>query len=115
MNDRRLYEEQPGKRLKPPRLTKKGIHDLAVDIVTNVVYIANDKDATLSFPVLLMADRKTLPMAVLRRTGAIYEERRLAGPTGINGRPMFMSCRLLHKDDLDPLLTEIERIEKALK
>ena len=109
------YEVRGGKRLQPPRLSKKGLHDLAVDIVTNVTYIANDDDCVMSFPVLLFSDEKSLPKAVLKRTGAFYELWSAAWPRMINGRPMFGSVRLLHHLDLEPLKAEIERIKEALK
>lgn len=109
-----LYEFRGGRRLKPFRLSAKGIHDLAVDVVTNKVYIANDERITESFPVLVLLDRKNLPDAVLKRTGAFYERMSEAGRTAINGRPMFFSVRLLHRDDLTPLLDEMARLEELL-
>lgn len=109
------YEVRGGKRLRPPRLSEKGLHDLAVDIVTNVTYIANDEDCVMSFPVLMLSNEKVLPKAVLKRTGAFYELWSMAWPRAINGRPMFPSVRLLHKDDLAPLNAEIDRIREALK
>lgn len=110
----KLYEFRDASKVRPGRLSDRGIHDLAVDIVTNVVYIANDANILDSFPILGMADRKALPKTVLLRTGAFYELRSKASRLAVNGRPQFFSVRLLHKDDLGPLLDEIDRLEKAL-
>lgn len=111
----KVYEARDGSRVKPPRLSDKGIHGLAVDVVTNVVYIANDADVLDSFPVLRLAGANTLPERLLRRTGAFYEEWSKANQLAVNERPQFLSVRLLHKDDLGPLLAEIRRLEEALQ
>lgn len=106
------YEIKPGK-VRPPRLTEKGLHDLARDIVTNVVYISNDEHVDLTFPVMMFAAPK-MKKREINNIGALYERWSKAGPTAINGRPMFWSCMLLHKGDLAPLLDEVARLKEVL-
>jgi hypothetical protein len=98
---------------EPFRLEPKEITDLAREIVTNVVYIANDKNMDLSFPILLWLTPKWSE-AYMAKVGALWEKWSAASRTSINGRPMFFSCHVLHVDDLDPLLDEVKRLQKAL-
>ena len=45
--------------------------------------------------------------AVTAQLGIIWEWERKSLPRGINGMPMFMSCKLMHKDDWSRALTAI--------
>jgi hypothetical protein len=46
--------------------------------------------------------------------GMIYEYVDQAGPSSINGMPMFMSYRVLHKADLELLIDKVKRIKQAV-
>ena len=48
----------------------------------------------------------------LKDLGCIYEHMSKAGPRGINGYPMFMSCHLMHKEDWERALKAILREQK---
>lgn len=45
--------------------------------------------------------------AVTSQLGIIWEHHNKSLPRGVNGMPMFMSCRLMHKDDWERALTAI--------
>jgi hypothetical protein len=96
-----------------PRMAPGDITVLAREIVTNLVYIANDAQMNLSFPVLLWAPKWSAEF--IASIGAVWEYRSMAGPTGINGRPMFFSCHLLNRLDLEPLFSEMARMRAALE
>ena len=42
----------------------------------------------------------------------LYEDHSKAGPTSINGYPIFMSCKLLSKDDTKRFLDIYRKYEK---
>ena len=42
----------------------------------------------------------------------VYEYLDKAGPTGINGKPTFFSCRLLNKKDTEKMFTYYEQYKK---
>ena len=48
----------------------------------------------------------------LEEIGMLYEDHSKAGPTSINGYPIFMSCKLLSKDDTKRFLDIYRKYEK---
>lgn len=55
------------------------------------------------FMVIGLGALQDIPEDELKKIALIYEFRSQAGPRGINGMPMFTSCRFIHLDDL-PML-----------
>lgn len=47
--------------------------------------------------------------------GNVYEWLDKAGERGINGFPMFLSCKLAHKDDWLAVIERAKKIEDAVK
>jgi hypothetical protein len=103
------------------------LNDLAVQVVRGEVYIAFGGDGLQhSFGALLALAGGMQPRDERGRfgrkpkksdfetIGAVYEELRKALPRGINGHPMFMSCRFLHVNDVRPLMDLVERKQEAL-
>ena len=101
---------------EPPRLSEDELKELARNVVTNVVFITNTLEGIQnSFGMVLML----IPPgggaeSYMAKTGALYEEWSKQAPRSVNGRPQFFSFKAVHVDDLEPLLTEIERMEVAL-
>lgn len=95
---------------RAPRLGPEKLRELARGIVEGTHYCVNEAAAIRdSFGLVIMA---LDPATDLVDVGAFYEEFAKSGPTGINGRPFFTSCRFLHKDDLQPLIDAIAAYEK---
>jgi hypothetical protein len=47
--------------------------------------------------------------------GCVYEWLDKAGERGINGFPMFMSCKVIHKDDWDAVLDRARKVAAAIE
>ena len=47
--------------------------------------------------------------------GLICEDRRKAGPMAANNKPIFFSCRLVAKEQMDELIGYIEKLEEMDK
>lgn len=96
----------------PTVLDAEGVKTLARRIIQNEIYYA--QDATTidnSFGAILgLFDRPV----DWENVGMLYEERHKAGPLAVNGMPMFLSVRFLHKDNLADLISEIDRMKAAL-
>ena len=97
-----------------PRMTPDEIHALSRDLVTNRAFMPMDEnEMRLSFPILALAP--DLSDEYIDSVGTVWEYMSKASPVGINGLPMFMSCHLVHKDDVAPLRAELARMYEALR
>lgn len=96
------------------RLTPEELNDLAADIVRGKTYIANKPDA-LRYSFGFLISLVDAPDEYWQNVGACYADWAEALPRGINGYPMFMTMRVLHIDDLDPLLEKVDAKHEALE
>ena len=97
-----------------PRKTPEEITTLAREIVTNQVFIAVTEEAlSMAFPILTLW-LPSVPDWKVEQMGAVYEYYDQAGERSCNGYPMFMSCKIVHTDDVEFLHTEIYRLLDAL-
>lgn len=100
--------------MRAQRLPKKELNELASRIVKGEIYIASSGPALEhSFGHMFML-MDPLSKSQAASIGAVYEELHKALPTGINGYPFFVSCRILHVKDLDPLRKLIAKKERSL-
>ena len=84
---------------------------LAKDLVDGKVFLSSDpKEIQMCFMVLLFADSKDIPPDL----AAVYEYYSEAGPMACNGKPMFMSARLLVKNDMDQLRLLVDQYKEMV-
>lgn len=57
-------------------------------------------------------DNKPKMDAFMKNIGMLFEDNSKAGPRGINGYPMFMSCKILSCDDANKFLDLYKKYEK---
>lgn len=69
------------------------------------------RDAAMVFMPLALGGLEGLDIDEL---GNIIEDLNKAGPRSANGYPVFFSCRLIHKDDWDNILTRARKALAAL-
>ena len=94
-----------------PHLDDEQIKQLAVDVVDGRVFLANNPEAVKNawmVPLAFITD--PLP----KECAAFFEDMSRAGPRSINGYPTFFSFKMLHNEDLDPVLKAMEDY-KAVK
>ena len=97
-----------------PRLSSDEIHALARDLVTNVAWMPmNENEMRLAFPILAFA-APGMSDAYMASAGAVWEYLSKASPVGINGLPLFLSCHLVHKEDVPLLRAAMARMYEAL-
>src|SRR5271157_4422261 len=95
----------------PLRLGTEQLSQLARDIVTNRVFITNDSEGIdNSFSLILSGSAPRMTDDTINQIGAVYEYIDKAADRSINGYPFFFSCKMLHRDDLRPLVAEVERM-----
>jgi hypothetical protein len=88
-----------------PRLSEAEVKQLAVDVVDGRIFLSNNPEAVRSawaVPLAFMTD------PIPRDCGGFFEEVSRAGARSINGYPTFFSFKMLHNDDLEPVLAAIE-------
>lgn len=98
-----------------PILTHDEVVKLARDIVTNVVYFANNEHGLQAFE-MLVALGAFLPFEddeILKVCG-LYAPMHSAAPYAVNGQPRFLEMRMLHQDNEAELFEELRRMEDAL-
>lgn len=80
-------------------LSDKRLKKLALDIVNGKVFgswnVKNEKELGMVFMVLIFSSPDMLP----KDLGSIYEYLSEAGPTSINGYPVFYSCNFLSNEE----------------
>lgn len=89
--------------------TEPELRQLALDIVEGRVFDSSQlgDDAHLMGSVFMpLAFMEPVAKEELETWGLVYEYMSAAGPRAINGYPMFMSCRVLHRDSV-PRLREL--------
>lgn len=102
------YEERDDQKLFE---IAKGIHG---GTIFTSMQVRDQCDLPLVFMVLSLAGPETIEE--LKRDGiqvlyAYYSE---AGPRGINGYPIFMSCSVLNGNEWNKIVKYIKRIEETL-
>lgn len=106
---------------KFPNLEKEVISQLAKDIATDKVFCSfylPESELNLIgsiFMPILFGALKDYTQEQIKDLGFIYEYYDKAGPRGINGYPMFMSCGFVSKDDANRIQNKVDQIRKALK
>lgn len=97
------------------RLERGELDSLATRVVKGEVYLALNASALeRSFGHLFALLHEPLSDDEAASIGGVYEERSKASPTGVNGYPFFFSCKLLHRDDVEPLHRLISKKERRL-
>lgn len=101
-----------------PRMDEAQIKEAVMGLLHGHIYTADmcppDMIGMVFFPVLMGG----LDDFDLDQIGNVYEYMDKAGERSINGCPIFLSCRVVHKDDWDVIVKRAMRVhaimEKAL-
>jgi len=99
--------------------TDDELRQLAVDIVSGLVFTSahireedlNNLLGMVFMPILFM-DEHSRKELVANEIHTIYEYYSEAGPRAINGKPIFMSCRMLNRTDSQKVWSMMKRFEK---
>lgn len=98
------------------RMTPEEIANLANDIVTGQIYFPrSEEEVELSFGTMFMfMNPEDYSEEYLKSIGSPYEYYSEALERSVNGKPMFFSMKLIHKDDLPSLTEQVNTKLKAL-
>jgi hypothetical protein len=100
-------------------LTDEEIKKLANDIYQGLVFtnrhIQNPDDLSRVFMSLNFLDEEQIKKFNADMPGMIYEYMENAGPRSINGMPMFMSFRVLNREDAKKVHEKYIQIKKAVE
>lgn len=100
-------------------LSLEDIAKIAKDIATDKIFSSCHmtehelSNIGLVFMPIALGGLSDLSDADKEDIGMIYEYYDKAGPRGINGMPMFFSCRLVNKNDTKMIFEKVDKI-KAL-
>lgn len=105
--------------LNLPRQTEEKLREFVDDFVSNRIFTSahlrdgEENMLPMIFMPLALGCFSTVQPDTLSQVGVLYEEYSKASPRSINGRPMFISFKMLHIDDwkrVQPVIEkEIER------
>lgn len=100
----------------PPEVPRKSDEELREFVlaycdgrVFTSLQISKDRDIGLVFMPLALGALHNVTDQYAASIGLIYEYLSKAGPSSINGMPVFFSCRLLHRDDCERVMPAIQR------
>jgi len=99
---------------KMKRMKKEDLKRLACDMNKGLVFTDRDVQpprmvTSVFMPLIFMdADKKWS-----NQVGLIYEYYDKALPRGINGMPMFMSMRVVPKEDMSALIEYVQKYREA--
>jgi hypothetical protein len=97
------------------RLTEDQIKQVIDGLVKGHIYTAFDCPPDMIGSVFMVVGMGGLADYDLDTVGCVYEYLEKAGERGINGYPMFMSCKLIHTEDWKVILERGRRVEAAMK
>jgi hypothetical protein len=72
------------------------------------------EDVKSSFMVLMFMDEENQRLWEEMEVDFIYEYMKEASPMGVNGRPMFMSCRALRKPETKKMFEFYNKIKETI-
>lgn len=103
--------------MRAHRLPKNELDDLATRILRGEVYIAAEGPAlehSFGFMLMMVNSDEPLTQSQIASIGACYEDMAKALPRAINGYPMFVSMKILHRDDVEPLNKLLTKKHRAM-
>ncbi len=106
-----------------PRMTKNERVQFVLNYVDGQIFtsmqIRNPNDLPMVFMVLAFGALDGWEREDAKQIGCFYEYLSAAGPRAINGMPMFLSVRFMHRDDcercFDAIDRELDRRDEARK
>lgn len=95
-----------------PPFTDKEVKDLASRLVRQQTYMmgGGHPDFTMVFPIVMLAGAANIPA---NASGA-YEDLSRAMPRGVNGRPMFFSCKFIDEASANRVIDRVKELEALL-
>jgi len=104
--------EQVSEQAEGPIVEKKihiyedaDLRKIAVDLYNNHIFTIQQIEQESLIPMVFMpialGGLQNIPKEDLERIGSIFEYYSEAGPRGINGYPIFFSCKLISKEQWD--------------
>lgn len=97
---------------EPPRMSDEEIFAFARDWTLEKIWIAQGEPDIESFEVYLAFI--ALSREFLSKTALVYEYLNQAGPRAMNGRPMFLSAKFVHIDDIPKILPVVNAMRAPL-
>lgn len=112
--NKRRFKEKKKQRATFPSLPEDKLREFVLAVADGRVFTSADipkgQEAHLLqmiFMPIAFGAFADVRRADLKRIGVLWEFIDKAGPRGINGYPMFMSCRVLNRSDWDRARTAI--------
>lgn len=104
-------EEIEVPRMEPEKL-RTFIKEVRSGSIFLSLYLNNPKDIPMVFMPLALGGLSNHSESYIKSIGAVWEYYSKAGPMSINGMPMFMSCHLIHQEDVKIVTEALVQLEK---
>ena len=95
-----------------PRMTDDELADVVRAVVSGAIFTSAQCPPDMIGSVFIVLGLGGFGSIDPESVGLVYEYMDKAGERGINGLPMFMSCKFIHKDDL-PIVIERATVARA--
>lgn len=101
---------------EPSRMTEKDIREHAIGLQYGSLFTnwhIPEDEAPIARSIFMPVAFGALNNIDVTKVGAICEWLSEAGPRAINGYPCFFSCRVIHIDDWQEIITLYDRLQAA--
>jgi hypothetical protein len=99
----------------PPRRSETELRQLALDIMEGKVFhdrMIEKEDGEMIRSIFLPLSLALIPVEAVQTWGLTYQYFTEAGERGVNGYPVFMSVKIVHREDM-PFLSKLTEEIKA--
>lgn len=111
-------EEHKEEKTKIVRMSKEEMQTFVREMVQGKIFtslhVQDQSLLHLIFMPLCLGALADMSEEYVKEIGIIWEYLSKAGPRSINGYPMFLSMRVMHREDWEKIFPAVERAEKAL-
>lgn len=97
--------------------TEEELKEIALGVMSGTIFTSanlSERETTLVFMALALADQATLDQMQRDEITLIYEHIRNALPRSVNGMPMFTSFYMLNKSDHHRLVEMVQKLQSAI-
>lgn len=101
-----------------PLMTEEEMGKLARDMAMEKVFTnlhVPEEDSGMLKSIFMVAALGGLADVDAKQIGMIYEYLDRAGPRSVNGYPIFMSLRMVHREQVGPLMERVGQISRMLE
>ena len=110
-----MPDDKPKDPYVPPRMSEEELQKIVLGLVSGRIFTASEAPVDLVGMIFMPLGLGGLYTVDWEQVGNVIEYMDKAGPRGVNGYPIFMSCQLIHKDDWSIIAERALATDEAMR